>query len=54
MVFGWQDVNVDMLESVMEDAAAIIISLPPTNVKLTEDVAAAWYALAYKIKTVNP
>ena len=49
MVFGWQDVNVDMLESVMEDAAAIIISLPPTNVKLTEDVAAAWYAVEARL-----
>jgi hypothetical protein len=45
VVFGWKDVNADMVESVMEDAAAIIISLPPTDVKLTEDVAAAWYAV---------
>jgi len=33
-VFGWKDVNAEMLESVVEDAAAVVISLPPAHVKV--------------------
>lgn len=28
-MFGWSDVNAEMIESVIEDAAAVVISLPP-------------------------
>ncbi len=33
-MFGWKDVNAEMLESVVEDAAAVVISLPPAHVKV--------------------
>jgi hypothetical protein len=44
-VFGWTDVNVDILESVIEDAAAVVISLPPSGVVLPEEDISRWRAV---------
>ncbi len=44
-MFGWTDVNAEMLESVIEDAAAIVISLPPKDAKLSDDDVTRWLAV---------
>ena len=44
-MFGWTDVNVELLESVIEDAAAIVISLPPKDVALSDDDLNRWLAV---------
>ncbi len=43
-MFGWNDVNAELIESVIEDAAAVVISLPPHDAPLSESVLAHWHA----------
>lgn len=45
VVFRWKDVTADMLENVVEDAAAIVISLPPVDESLSDDDLARWFAV---------
>jgi hypothetical protein len=44
-VFGWTDVNAELLESVIEDAAAIVISLPPKDAALSDEDLNRWLAV---------
>jgi hypothetical protein len=45
VVFSWLDVNAELLESVIEDAAAVVVSLPPTHARLSDSDISRWAAV---------